>query len=106
MTKHRPFPQLEMRFQTYAPFSEPDTSRAAAESVRPFAVSMEAAVLEAIRNAGPMGLCDHEIEAATGFIHQTASARRRGLFLKGLVRDSGMRRPSPSGRLAKVWVAA
>lgn len=102
----RLLPQLELPFRTFAPFSEPGTSREAAAAIRPHAAGMEAAVLDAIRSAGAAGLCDHEIEAATGYIHQTASARRRGLVLKGLVRDSGQRRSTPSGRAARVWVAA
>lgn len=100
----RALPQLELPFRRFAPFSDPETSREAADAIRPVVPRLEGIVLEAIRSAG--GLCDHEIEAVTGLIHQTASARRRGLVLKGLVADSGVRRVTASGRQAKVWVVA
>lgn len=89
-----------------APYSDAQTSLLAALEIEPHLGRLEAEVLAAIRSAGPRGLCDHEIEAATGLLHQTASARRRGLVLRGAVTDSGARRPTPSGRLAKVWVVA
>lgn len=36
--------------------------------------------------------------------HQTASARVRGLVLRGRVKDSGKRRDTRSGRKATVWI--
>lgn len=102
----RLLPQLELPFRPYVPFSDPGTSREAAQELYPHVARLEALVLESIRQAGAFGMCDHEIEARTGLIHQTASARRRGLVLKGLVKDSGERRTTPSGRKARVWVAS
>lgn len=87
------------------PFSEPETSAQAAHEMRPHIARLEAVVLQCIKDAGEAGACDHEIESATGLAHQTASARRRGLVLRGLVEDSGMRRVTPSGRAAKAWRA-
>lgn len=86
-----------------APHSDEDTSREAARSMRPHIARLEQVVLEAIRASGGEGLCDHEIEERTGLQHQTASARRRELVLRGLVEDSGIRRVTPSGRSAKSW---
>jgi hypothetical protein len=51
------------------------------------------------------GLTDDELEQATGWRHQTVSARRRELVLLGKVKDSGKRRPTRSGRSATVWEA-
>jgi hypothetical protein len=83
-----------------------DTSRDAAESMRPHVTYVERQVLGFIVRAGPFrgATCD-EIECASGIHHQTASARLRGLFLKGLIKDSGARRPTRSGRAARVYVA-
>ncbi len=57
------------------------------------------------RNALFGGATDDEIEANLGMIHQTASARRRGLVIKGLVAETEIRRNTRSGRKAIVWRA-
>jgi len=85
------------------PFSDQGTSLAAARSLRLYVPALEARVLDAIRAAGERGMTDAEIEAATGLLHQTASPRRRWLALRALVVDSGLRRATPSGRLAVAW---
>ena len=100
----KPLPQTALPFVSLAPHSDMDTSLAASKAIVPHLQRLEAVVHEAIMEAGSRGLCDHEIERATGLIHQTASARRRGLVLKGLVVDSGARRKTPSGRAAVAWV--
>jgi hypothetical protein len=78
------------------------TSHAAAEAIRPAAGTIRARVLELIRRT-PM--TDDELETVTGLTHQCVSARRRELVLDDLVRDSGLRRKTRSGRAAKVWEA-
>lgn len=78
------------------------TSRAAADSALANSSAMRSKVLGAIRTAGA-GMTDDEVERALGLRHQTASARRRELVLLGLVRDSGRRRRTSSGRMAAVW---
>lgn len=50
------------------------------------------------------GATDDEIEIALGLLHQTASARRRELELKGIVERTGRRRPTRSGRSAGVYI--
>lgn len=50
------------------------------------------------------GMTDDELERHTGGLHQTVSASRRGLVLKGLVKDSGKRRATRTGRPAVVWI--
>lgn len=83
-----------------------DTSRAAAESMEPHAGTLEAQVLIAIRASGSGGLTDDELEQLLGLSHQTTSARRRALVIRCLVKDSGARRPTRSGRGATVWIRA
>ena len=87
------------------PFSNETTSADAAHAIRPVRERDEARVLAVIRAAGSAGACDHEIENRTGLIHQTASARRRGLVLKGLVEASEFTRKTASGRQAIAWRA-
>jgi hypothetical protein len=50
------------------------------------------------------GLTDEQIEEATGLKHQSASARRNALVRKHMVKDSGERRATKSGRMAVVWM--
>jgi len=88
----------------HIPYSNPTTSRDAAETVRPHLAELEQKVLDAIR-ARRGATCD-EVETMTGLSHQTASARIRGLALKGRIQDAGETRATRSGRKAIVWTTA
>lgn len=88
------------------PHNGTETSREAAESVRDDVGRQEAMILALLDEAGSDGMTDDEIEVATGLRHESASARRRGLVLKGLVVDSGKVRPTRRGRKAVCWVLA
>lgn len=87
-------------------YSNETTSKAAAESLAEHADTQREKVLSAIEGAGKKGMTDDEVEQALGMRHQTASARRRGLVIDGLVVDSGRTRKTRSGRAATVWVKA
>ncbi len=87
------------------PHVDSDTSRQAAEQIEPSTGRLQGLVLDEIRDSGGHGRTDDELEVVLSLRHQTASARRRELVLKGLVRDSGRRRPTRSGRQAVVWLA-
>ena len=82
--------------------SEP--SRAAAEAIAPKVNQLQAEVLAFIR-AAPDGCIDHEIAAGLGWLPETALVRRIELVKKGLVKDGGRKRASPSGHQATVWEA-
>lgn len=86
-----------------APYSDEDTSRDAAESVEPHIARLQEMILAALKGSGPDGLCCFEIEERLGLIHQTASARIRGLVIEKLVEASGEKRPTRTGRMAKAW---
>lgn len=62
-------------------------------------------VLAFIRGRRALGATDWEVERALNLSHQSASARRRELVLRGLVRDSGNTRMGGAGRKISVWVA-
>jgi len=49
------------------------------------------------------GMTDDEIELATSKAHQSVSATRRALVLKGYLQDSGLRRSTRYGNQAIVW---
>jgi len=76
-------------------------SLAAYNSILPHASRLAQDVFRVISRGG--ATCE-ECETALGMKHQTASARCRELRDRGLVRDSGRRRKTSSGRWAAVLV--
>ena len=81
-----------------------DTSAAAYESLtEPTLANLKKRVYDYIASR-PQGeaTCD-EVEIGTGLSHQTASARVRDLVKAGLIVDTGARRPTRSGRGARVY---
>ena len=99
------YPQLPLPGVSLAPHSDMDTSLAAARAITPHLGRLEAVVLAALRAAGQHGLCDHEGMAVTGLGPNTYRPRRVALEMRGLVRDSGLRRKTLAGRYAVAWVA-
>jgi len=81
-------------------YSNETTSKEAALSMTKCVRTIQREVFEII-NACPC-TCD-ELECMTGLPHQTASARIRELFQRGMVQDSGEKRQTRSGRNAIVW---
>lgn len=94
---HRPAPYREN--------SPRGTSDRVAEMIEQHAPTLRERILATIRERGPIGLTDDEGEAILGIIAQTYTPRRGELVRAGMVRDSGERRPTSSGRPAAVWVA-
>jgi hypothetical protein len=90
-----------------APFDRgSDTSAAAAKSIEPNAGTLRRIVYDAIVAGGPTGYTDAELQDSLGMRAQTQTARRVELRDRGLIVDSGFRRPTPRGRDAVVWVVA
>ena len=81
-----------------------DTSRAAAEAIRPLAPRQQDRALASISARHSDGMTCDEVEMALGMSHQTASARVRDLVKAGAIVDSGKRRPTRTGRKAAVYV--
>lgn len=81
-----------------------ETSRIAASNVLPKTGTKRRQTYELIKDSGMFGLCDHEIEEKTGWLHQSASSIRNGLMRDGWIKDSGQRRTTPSGNPAIVWI--
>ncbi len=86
--------------------TDPDTSRAAAELAAQTAPTLRARCLDAIDAAGPGGMTDFELAAVVGRQQTSAGVRRKELVQMGLVVATSMRRPTPSGATAIVWIAA
>jgi hypothetical protein len=83
----------------------PNTSQIAAQRLLPRTGTKRKTVFDLIRAAGDVGLCDHEIEDLTGWLHQSASSIRNGLMNDGWIMDSGKRRKTPQGNGAIVWIS-
>lgn len=81
----------------------PATSHKSAARALPAMGTKRRITYDLIRDHG--GLCDHEIEALTGWLHQSASAARNSLMNDGWLTDSGKRRNTPQGNPAIVWAA-
>jgi hypothetical protein len=80
------------------------TSRAAAEAIEPDVASLRGKVLAFIRERGPWGATDEEIQLTLRMNPSTERPRRIELHYAGLVKLSGTTRPTASGRQAMVWI--
>ena len=91
-----------------APFrrSAPHTSRDAAAKAQRTSPTMRGRVLCFLIGQGQSGATDEEGGAALCMKPQSYTPRRRELVKRGLVRDSGERRATESGRSAVVWVVS
>lgn len=81
-----------------------DTERDAAELIAPKAGTLRRLAYDALL-AAPDGLTDLELAARTSKWLYSIAPRRVELVRAGLVIDSGIRRPGPTGARAIVWKA-
>src|SRR5262245_12590037 len=81
-----------------------DTSIDAADSLDESLLSvLRARIFALIDVRGDHGATCDEVEVVLGLRHQTASARVRELSLGGFIFDTGKRRPTRSGRGARIY---
>ena len=83
-----------------------DTSVSAAEAVAPHLGRLQRLTVAAITEAGPQGLTADELAYRLSLDRCSVQPRTSELRCKGLIRDSGKRRPNKTGKMAIVWVAA
>ena len=83
-----------------------DTSMAAADDLAPKLGRLQRMAETTIRDAGANGLTADELSARLEMDRWSIQPRTSELRRKGLIRDSGQRRPNGSGKLAIVWTAA
>ena len=82
-----------------------DTSKAAAKALTAKKLAkQEETILDLLRNAGPEGYTDDELDLITKMGHGSSTRARRMLVLKGLVKDSGGRRRSILAKSVTIWV--
>jgi hypothetical protein len=82
-----------------------DTSVAAAEIILPKTGTLRRKVYDMILIHADFGATDYELQARLDLTGNTERPRRKELQERGLIHDSGRRRPTPSGRDSIVWVA-
>ena len=96
--------QLELHYS--APFQpHSPTSKDAAKEIRPHLGRLQRKVYDYIVARGQHGATDCELEYFLGLIGSTVRPRRVELQRAELIRDSGMKRLTQSGRKAVVWIA-
>jgi len=83
-----------------------DTSRSAKQSIQNDLPRLRLAVRTFVKDRGYRGATCDEIEQGLDLKHQTVSARCTELLKAGQILDSGARRPTRSGRSARVYVLA
>lgn len=81
-----------------------ETSLDAAIEIKDQITNLASMVFDFIKQRTFIGATCDEIEDKLKMSHQTASARVRELALKSVIKDSGARRKTRSGRKAIVWV--
>lgn len=81
-----------------------ETSIDAAAALSPKLGRLQRMAEGAIRDAGEHGLTADELAARLDLDRWSTRPRTSELRRKGVVRDSGQRRPNSSGKLAIVWV--
>ena len=82
-----------------------DTSIAAAEAMAPRLGRLQRMAETQIRDAGEKGLTADELAARLNLDRWSIQPRTSELKRKGLIKDSGQRRPNETGKLAIVWTA-
>jgi hypothetical protein len=82
-----------------------DTSIAAAAALAPKLGRLQRLAVDAIRDAGAHGLTTDELAARLDMDRWSIQPRTSELRSKGLIRDSGQRRPNATGKAAIVWIA-
>jgi hypothetical protein len=82
------------------------TSRDAYDSIKPHLNELQRAVLAYFNLAGARGMTSEELHVFFAGYKETSSRTRISELVEmGLVKDSGTKRPSSSGRAMIVWMA-
>jgi predicted ArsR family transcriptional regulator len=89
--------------QALARYTDPTSSHQAAFQFDAAAESIEQRIVQKLRSGG---MTTHALAATLSLELVTVSQRMKPLVEKGLVRDSGRRAESPSGRKRIIWEIA
>lgn len=92
--------------EAYARNTDPTTSHIAAGDAEGKRASHLESIVLALLSKYREGLTTHEIAEKSGVCWGSITPRIRPLIKRGLVLNSGMKRPSPYGKPCIVWIAA
>jgi biotin operon repressor len=92
-------------FKAFAKRSDPETSHVAAKKIKKDLPKLEHLVLQSIRQSGDRGMTGDELAEDTNIFRHTCCPRLAPLKRKGLIVDSGERRPGNTGKKQIVWRA-
>lgn len=87
------------------PYSDDETSKDAAESVKPIVRGQALQILEYLVSKGTVGATQEELETALSISGNSLRPRLKWMEEQGFVYRSGLTRPTRSKRQAKVWLA-
>lgn len=82
-----------------------DTQIEAAKVAKVKAGTKQETILNLVASFGDQGLTDNELEIITKWTHQSVSGARNALMMRGMIRDSGQRRPNQRGNREIAWVS-
>ena len=85
-------------------FQKTDTSFAAAQDMRSVAQVIQGKAYAAICRAGTRGLTTEELSVCLDINYRSVQPRTSELRCKGVIKDSGRRRPNVSRKMAIVWI--
>lgn len=92
------------RFPNSPGYRNESTSKEAARDIAPKQGTLQARVLDFLKTNGPA--ISREIAYGTGIAYGSIQPRTSELKTKGVIEDSGQRRPDPeTGKRAIVWRA-
>lgn len=98
--------QVPFDFSARAPYRRgSDTSRQAAEEIKPKSSTLRGIVYGFLVARGAQGATDEEIQDGLAMNPSTERPRRIELIDAGLAQDSGTTRKTRAGRSATVWTA-
>lgn len=81
-----------------------DTSIAAADDIAPHLGRLQRLTLQTVTEAAWRGCTANELADLTGLPREAIQPRTSELRRKGMIVDSGRRRPNPNGKRAICWV--
>jgi len=88
------------------PIAYKETSRQALNSFAPVSGDLDAKIVAVIRASGSSGITCEAVEQQIGRTHQAVSGNLRHLVEREVVKDSGLKGKTASGRTAIRWVIA
>lgn len=99
-------PAIPDRYPNGPGWTEPTTSKAAAESIRIYASVQQQRIIDFLEGCGEVGATYHQIADGTGMLTASICGRMVELVTAKRVTIATFKRKTPSGRDARVYLLA